>query len=163
MLDRRPIKYLSVTVLLFALFYFNIHWVIKDPDTRVRFYLTATAFEFLLIGALVYQYSKLVRCRLSQACACLFMIYALGNYLDEIWGKALTLGINEIAYGIFGLIIVIARFYSKWYNFLINKVLPIMFLGVIVYLYSGSRIFTTSIIVSITIIYATWSLIFKKP
>lgn len=162
MLDRRPIKYLSVTVLLFALFYFNIHWLIKDPDTRVRFYLTATAFEFLLIGALIYQYSKLYRCRLSKACACLFMIYALGNYLDELWGKSTTLGVNEIAYGIVGLVIVIARFYKEWGKFLLNKVLPLMFLGVMVYLLSGSRIFTTVIIISISIIYATWSLIFRK-
>lgn len=158
MRNNKAIKYLGVTALLFALFYFNVHWLIKDDETRVRFYLISTAFEFLILGALWYQYSKLTRCRICQATACLFMIYALGNYIDEIWGKATTIGANEIAWGIIGLIVVIARFYKEWHKFLINKVLPIIFLGVISYLIYPSRIFTAIIIISSSLIYAIWIL-----
>jgi len=158
MRNNKAIKYLGVTALLFALFYFNVHWLIKDDETRVRFYLISTAFEFLILGALWYQYSKLTRCRICQATACLFMIYALGNYIDEIWGKATTIGANEIAWGIIGLIVVIARFYKEWHKFLINKLMPIVLLGVICHLLYSNRIFTGALIILSSLSYAIWSL-----
>lgn len=162
MKQSKIIRWLSISTLLFSVFYFNIHWLIKDEETRTRFWITSTSFEFLLLGALMYQYSKTTRDNLVQAVSCLFLIYALGNYLDEIWFNALTLDINEICFGVCGILVVIARFYSKWVGFIINKLVPIIFVGIIVFLITHSRIFTASIIILISISYATWNLIYKK-
>lgn len=158
----KAIEYLSLTALLFGLFYFNIHWLISDPNSRVKFYLTSTAFEFLILGALAYQYSKIIRSRLAKATSCLFLIYALGNYLDEIWGKATVLGINEIVYGIIGLLIVVARFYHEWIDFIMNKIVPILFLCILVYLLCKDKYLTAIIIAIITIVYVIWTLMYKQ-
>lgn len=163
MKEIKAIRYLSLTVLLFSLFYFNIHWLISDAESRVRFYVTSTAFEFLLLGVLLYQYSKLLRDRLSKAVACLFMIFALGNYLDELMGKTLSIGSNEVVFGILGIILVIARFYKEWHSFILKKILPLGFLTVVLYLVTRDSILTFTAIILSSTLYALWILIYNKP
>lgn len=162
MKESKPVKYLTITAFFFSLFYFNIHWLINDEDIRTKFYITSTAFELLILCALSYQYSKLMRSMGVQSIACLLMIYSLGNYLDEMWGRGTETTLNEIVFGIGGLLLVIARFYREWLTFIMNKILPLILLAAIVYLITRNRIFTIITLLLTTTSYVVWILTRKK-